>query len=224
MRVSEVSMLCRILVIISPQSYQPRSDIRWGFKNIFLRSQTYASQNLYDMHASMRASFLFLPSDLTKQRISGLEQLLFLWGWVGRGLLDLIIGIRAGPLHGSGERNREAILAEFFEGDFRDLGEIAAIKNVGDGVAHIEHEKSEAAILLVGEPHFLYRSPSIEGGAPHLAPSVPHSNAVARAWELGAPHWHGGSWALHDGCWHSSGGTRCRDARAPPSKCGVRVF
>ena len=92
------------------------------------------------MPASMRARFLFLPRDLTEQRISELEQLLFLWGWVGRGLLDLIIGIRAGPLHGSGERNREAILAEFFEGDFGDLGETVAIENVRDGVAHIEQE------------------------------------------------------------------------------------
>jgi hypothetical protein len=63
----------------------------------------------------MRASFLFLPRDLTEQRISGFEQLLLLWEWVGRGLLDLIIGIRASPLHGSGERNREAILADFLE-------------------------------------------------------------------------------------------------------------
>jgi hypothetical protein len=54
------------------------------------------------MHASMRASFLFLPRDLTEQRISELERLLFLWGLVGRGLLDLIIGIRSGQLRGSG--------------------------------------------------------------------------------------------------------------------------
>lgn len=32
------------------------------------------------MHVSMRASFLFLPSDLTEQRISGFERLLFPWG------------------------------------------------------------------------------------------------------------------------------------------------
>ena len=95
----------------------------------------------------MLASFLFLPRDLTEQRISGLERLLLLWEWVGRGLLDLIFGIRNGPLHGSGERNREAILAEFFEGDFGDLGERMALENVRDGVAHIEHEKTEAAML-----------------------------------------------------------------------------
>jgi hypothetical protein len=102
----------------------------------------------------MRASFLFLPRDLTEQRISGLERLLLLWEWVERGLLDLIIGIRAGQLHGSGERNREAILAEFFEGDFGDLGEAVTIENVGDGVTHIEHEKTEATVLLVGAGAF----------------------------------------------------------------------
>ena len=69
------------------------------------------------------------------------------WSEPSEGLLDLIIGIRAGPLHGSGERNREAILAEFFEGDFGDLGETVAIEDVGDGVAHIKHEKTEAAVL-----------------------------------------------------------------------------
>lgn len=63
----------------------------------------------------MLASFLFLPRDLTEQRISELERLLLLWEWVGRGLLDLIFGIRAGQLHGSGKRNREAILADFLE-------------------------------------------------------------------------------------------------------------
>ena len=76
------------------------------------------------------------------------------WSEPSEGLLNLIIGIRAGPLHGSGERNREAILAEFFEGDFGDLGEAVAIEDVGDGVAHIEHEKTEAAVLLVGAGAF----------------------------------------------------------------------
>ena len=54
------------------------------------------------MHASMRASFLFPPRDLTEQRISGFEELLLLWEWVGPDLLDLIISIRAGQLRGSG--------------------------------------------------------------------------------------------------------------------------
>ena len=84
----------------------------------------------------MRASFHFLPSDLTEQRVSGFEQLLLLWEWVGPCLLQLI-GIRAGPLHGRGKRNWEDILAEFFE---RDLGKTVAIENVRDGVAHIEQE------------------------------------------------------------------------------------
>ncbi len=89
-----------------------------GVENFFLLSQTYASQNLYDMHASMhasmRASFLFLPSDLTEQRISGFERLLLLWGWVRRALLNLIIGIRAERLQGNGKRKRDSILAKFF--------------------------------------------------------------------------------------------------------------
>ena len=54
------------------------------------------------MHASMCASFLFPPSDLTEQRIIGFEELLLLWEWVGPDLLDLIIGIRSGQLRGSG--------------------------------------------------------------------------------------------------------------------------
>ena len=87
----------------------------------------------------MRASFHFLPSDLTEQRVSGFEQLLLLWEWVGPCLLQLI-GIRAGPLERSSERNREDILAEFFERDFGDLGKTVAIENVRDGVAHIEQE------------------------------------------------------------------------------------
>jgi hypothetical protein len=32
-----VSMMCRILVIISPQAYQPRWDIRWGRKKKFAK-------------------------------------------------------------------------------------------------------------------------------------------------------------------------------------------
>ncbi len=63
----------------------------------------------------MLASFLFLPRDLTEQRISELERLLLRWGGADEGLLDLVIGIRAGQLHGSGKRNREAILADFLE-------------------------------------------------------------------------------------------------------------
>jgi len=88
----------------------------------------------------MRASFLFLTRALTEQRISGFEELLLLWEWGGRGLLDLIIGIRAGPLHGSGERNREAIPAEFFEGELGDLSEAVTIEDVGDGVARSQVE------------------------------------------------------------------------------------
>lgn len=52
----------------------------------------------------------------------------------------MIFGIRNGPLHGSGERNREAILAEFFEGDFGDLGERMALEDVYDGRADSEQE------------------------------------------------------------------------------------
>ena len=62
------------------------------------------------------------------------------WSEPSEGLLNLIIGIRAGQLHGSGERNREAILAEFFEGDFGDLSETVAIEDIRDGVAHIEQK------------------------------------------------------------------------------------
>ena len=91
------------------------------------------------MHASMRASFHFLPSDLTEQRVSGFEQLLLLWEWVGPCLLQLI-GIRAGPLHGRGKRNWEAILAEFFEGDFGNLGERMALEDVYYARADSEQE------------------------------------------------------------------------------------
>ncbi len=127
----------------------------------------------------MLASFLFLPRDLTEQRISELERLLLLWEWVGRGLLDLIFGIRNGPLHGSGERNREAILAEFFEEDFGDLGERMALENVRDGVAHIEQEKSEAAVLLVGETHSWSRIPDTARTS-SAAPS-PHGVTIAES-------------------------------------------
>ena len=88
----------------------------------------------------MRASFLFLPRDLTEQHSSGFERLLLRRGWVGRGLLNLVIGIRAGQLDGSGKWKRNAILPEFFEGDFRNFGEAVTIEDVGDGVARSQVE------------------------------------------------------------------------------------
>ena len=68
----------------------------------------------------------------------------------------LNLKIRCGQMgrHRHGKRYREAILAEFFEGDFGDLSQTETIKNVGDGVAHIEHEKTESAVLLVGAGAF----------------------------------------------------------------------
>jgi hypothetical protein len=42
MRFKAASMMCRILVIISPQAYQPRSDIRWG-REIFPKKNSYGS-------------------------------------------------------------------------------------------------------------------------------------------------------------------------------------
>jgi hypothetical protein len=70
-------------------------------------------------------------------------------------------------------------LAEFFEGDFGDLSKTVTIENIGDGVAHIEHEKTEAAVLLVGEPHYLSRIPDTGGGA-SAAPS-PHGVTIAES-------------------------------------------
>ena len=71
------------------------------------------------MHASMCASFLFPPSDLTEQRISGFEELLLLWEWVGPDLLDLIIGIRAarfmGAANGIGRPSWRSFLRETSE-------------------------------------------------------------------------------------------------------------
>jgi hypothetical protein len=54
------------------------------------------------------------------------------------GLLDLKIRIRTGQLYGSGKGNREAILAEFFEGELGDLGECVALKDIHDGIADSE--------------------------------------------------------------------------------------
>ena len=88
------------------------------------------------------------------EQLSGFERLLLCWAWVGPGLLDLVIGIRAGQLDGSGEWNRESILAEFFEGDFGDFGEAVTIEDVRNGISHIEHEKTEAAVFLVGAGAF----------------------------------------------------------------------
>jgi hypothetical protein len=95
------------------------------------------------------------------------------------GLLDLKIGIGAEQLQGNGKRKRNAILAEFFEGDFRDLSKTVTIEKIGDGVAHIEHEKTEAAVILVGEPHYLSRIPDT-GGDASAAPS-PHEVTIAES-------------------------------------------
>jgi hypothetical protein len=39
MRLMTVSMMCRVCVIISPQAYQPRWDIRWGREFYFDREK-----------------------------------------------------------------------------------------------------------------------------------------------------------------------------------------
>ena len=57
-----------------------------------------------------------------------------------------------GHRHGKGDR--KAVLTEFCEGDFRDLSETVTIENICDGVAHIEHEEAQAAVLLVGAGAF----------------------------------------------------------------------
>jgi hypothetical protein len=77
MRVSDVSMMCRILVIISRQAYQPRSDIRWG-RSIFLKKLSRASmapttpQNVWRVPMTGGLfEHLFHPADLFSFRDAG---------------------------------------------------------------------------------------------------------------------------------------------------------
>ena len=61
---------------------------------------------------------------------------------VKTGFLDLKIRLGERGSERDGERKRESVLAEFFEGDLGDLGECVAVENICDGVAHIEHEEA----------------------------------------------------------------------------------
>jgi hypothetical protein len=56
-------------------------------------------------------------------------------------------------------------LAKFFEGDLGNLSETVTIENIGDGVAHIEHEEPKAAVLLVGAGTLFV---SHSGHSPHF--------------------------------------------------------
>ena len=139
-----VSMICRILVIISSDTLSTPIRHPLGEENFFHDLKLTHRRTSTTCTQACAPASTFYQAISPNNALADSSSCFCSWGRLGPGLLDLIIGIRAGPLHGSGERNREAILAEFFEGD---LGEIAAIKNVGDGVAHIEHERSDAAVL-----------------------------------------------------------------------------
>ena len=103
-------------------------------------------------HASCRLRSQTIEGEVATERVCTAKKIGK--GWVGPSLLYLVIGVGAERLQGNGKRKRNAILAEFFEGDFGDLSKTVTIENVGDGVAHIEHEKTEAAVLLVGAGAF----------------------------------------------------------------------
>ena len=45
-------------------------------------------------------------------------------------------------------------MAKLFKGDFGDLIKAVTVQDVGDGIAHIEHEKPETAMLLIGAGTF----------------------------------------------------------------------
>ena len=70
-------------------------------------------------------------------------------------LSDLVI--RRGLVGGSGGREgeRDLVATEFLEGYLNDLREAVSVKDVGDGVSHIEHEEAQAAVVLVRAGTFL---------------------------------------------------------------------
>jgi hypothetical protein len=70
-------------------------------------------------------------------------------------LSDLVI--RRGLVGGSGgrERERDLVATEFLEGYLNDLRQAESVKDVSDGVSHIEHEEAQAAVFLVRAGTFL---------------------------------------------------------------------
>ncbi len=67
--------------------------------------------------------------------------------WIGLAF-DRALGCICGEQCGKGVG--DAITADFAEGDFDDLGEGVAVENGGDGIADIDHEHAEAAVVFIG--------------------------------------------------------------------------
>jgi len=73
----------------------------------------------------------------------------------------------------------DPVAAHLAEGDFHDLGHSVAIKDVGDGIADIDHDHPQAAMLLVRAGAGLVGV--FAGAADRCQPAVHQANDVADA-------------------------------------------